>query len=122
MQSLTSLPRPHHSTTLFYLPRCPLIAPHHLTHTHQILKNDVATGRFPGRQLVCLVVDEAHRATGKADPVTAVAALRKMGARFRLLALSATPGTSHAQVQVSTSVAGCAGPPIDPGWAEAASW
>lgn len=67
---------------------------------HQIFANDLNRGICPSKKVVCLVVDEAHRAVGSTDVVKAVGALRKEGVKFRVLALSATPGTDHKQVQV----------------------
>ena len=50
--------------------------------------------------LVALVIDEAHKATGSYAYVTAVRLLTDAGVRFRILALSATPGTTTDKVQV----------------------
>ena len=46
------------------------------------------------------MVDECHRATGKADIVLAVKRLRDAGVKFRVLGLSATPGRDRESVQV----------------------
>ncbi len=48
-----------------------------------------------------MVVDECHRATGKADIVAAVAHMARAKCRFRVLGLSATPGSSREAVQVA---------------------
>ena len=50
--------------------------------------------------IVCLVVDECHRAVGNAAMAKAVAQLRKARVQFRLLGLSATPGSTHEAIQV----------------------
>lgn len=50
---------------------------------------------------MCLVVDECHKATGKADIVTAIQAMQERRCRFRVLGLSATPGGKRESVQVS---------------------
>jgi Fanconi anemia group M protein len=50
--------------------------------------------------IVCLVVDECHRAVGNAPAAEAADILRKDKAHFRMLGLSATPGKSHEAVQV----------------------
>lgn len=50
--------------------------------------------------IVCLVVDECHRAVGDAPVVKAVQHLRQNKVAFRILGLSATPGSSHEAIQV----------------------
>lgn len=59
---------------------------------------------FPTRphlcSIVCLVVDECHRAVGNAAMAKAVSQLRKARVQFRLLGLSATPGSTHEAIQV----------------------
>jgi ERCC4-related helicase len=50
-------------------------------------------------QIVCLVLDEAHRATGKYAYVRVIELLESIGAKFRIVGLSATPGTSIKAVQ-----------------------
>ncbi|EFJ47926.1 hypothetical protein VOLCADRAFT_117719, partial [Volvox carteri f. nagariensis] len=69
--------------------------------TPQILENDIANGTCPKEKyvLVLLVVDECHRALGKAAPVTALQTLRSEQLRFRVVGLSATPGSSPESVQ-----------------------
>lgn len=57
-------------------------------------------GICPKELITCLVVDECHRATGKADIVLAIGDMRKAGIKFRVLGLSATPGKDRANVQV----------------------
>ena len=60
-------------------------------------------GICPYEQVVCLVVDECHRATGKADIVSAIQRMRQARVRFRVLGLSATPGSTAQQVQVRSA-------------------
>ena len=70
--------------------------------TPQTVQNDVRHGLLPAAQVVCLVVDECHRAVGRYASAGLVADLRAYGgdaARFRVLGLSATPGSSHEAVQ-----------------------
>eukprot|EP00887_Chlorella_sp_A99_P003881 scaffold11.g3881.t1 len=67
--------------------------------TPQTFWNDVRRGVCPYEQLVCLVVDECHRATGNYDIVNAVKHMRERKCRFRVLGLSATPGADGARVQ-----------------------
>ena len=48
----------------------------------------------PCEQIVCLVIDEAHRATGNYAFVTVVKEVSAGSQNFRVLALSATPGSA----------------------------
>ncbi|RKP07512.1 P-loop containing nucleoside triphosphate hydrolase protein [Thamnocephalis sphaerospora] len=65
--------------------------------TPQTMHNDLLTGICPRDQIVCLVVDEAHRATGNAPYCEIV---RKLdGCQVRILALTATPGGDADAVQ-----------------------
>ena len=47
-----------------------------------------------------MVVDECHRAVGKSDVVAAIKKLRQEKCKFRVLGLSATPGSKREAVQV----------------------
>ncbi|CAM0135161.1 unnamed protein product [Umbelopsis sp. WA50703] len=67
--------------------------------TPQILQNDITEGVFPVEKLACLVVDEAHKATGGYAYAVAVRKLKHRHKDFRILALTATPGTSLQAVQ-----------------------
>jgi ERCC4-related helicase len=67
--------------------------------TPQTFANDLRDGVCPAAAVVALVLDEAHRATGNYAYVAAVKHLTEAGVRFRLLALSATPGTTADAVQ-----------------------
>ncbi|KAF6257093.1 P-loop containing nucleoside triphosphate hydrolase protein [Scenedesmus sp. NREL 46B-D3] len=67
--------------------------------TPQCLQNDLKKGTCPAHQLVCLVVDECHRATGDAAMAKSLQLLRERRARFRVLGLSATPGNSHDKIK-----------------------
>lgn len=49
---------------------------------------------------MCLVVDECHRAKGNSDVVLAVKKLREEKCKFRVLGLSATPGSNNESIQV----------------------
>ena len=71
--------------------------------TPHILANDLASGICPAEQIKCLVVDEAHKATGNYSYCTVVQELTNAQARYRILALSATPGSD---LEVSTVVNG----------------
>ncbi len=68
--------------------------------TPQTFWNDVKRGICPYEEISCVVVDECHRATGQADVVQAVKYMRNVKkSKFRVLGLSATPGSSREQVQ-----------------------
>jgi ERCC4-related helicase len=67
--------------------------------TPQTLQNDIESGVCPAHEVVCLVVDEAHRASGNHAYVKVVQLLMARSGGFRLLALSATPGESQDKLQ-----------------------
>lgn len=52
------------------------------------------------RRLVCVVVDECHRAVGDAPAAKACGAIRSDRATCRIIGLSATPGSTAEAVQV----------------------
>ncbi len=62
--------------------------------------NDVARGACAAADVRCLVLDEAHKATGNHAYVQMVNSLNVANYPYRLLALSATPGNSCAALQV----------------------
>ncbi|KAJ5542780.1 hypothetical protein N7461_008783 [Penicillium sp. DV-2018c] len=67
--------------------------------TPQTLINDLKTGIADPKRIVLLVVDEAHRATGAYAYVEVVKFLRRFNKSFRVLALTATPGSTVESVQ-----------------------
>jgi ATP-dependent DNA helicase MPH1 len=67
--------------------------------TPQTLINDLKTGIADPKRIVLLVVDEAHRATGAYAYVEVVKFLRRYNNSFRVLALTATPGSTVESVQ-----------------------
>ena len=67
--------------------------------TPQTLINDLKTGIADAKKIVLLVVDEAHRATGAYAYVEVVKFLRRFNSSFRVLALTATPGSTVEGVQ-----------------------
>ncbi|OJK01091.1 hypothetical protein ASPACDRAFT_59882 [Aspergillus aculeatus ATCC 16872] len=67
--------------------------------TPQTLVNDLKTGIADPKRIVLLVVDEAHRATGGYAYVEVVKFLRRYNQSFRVLALTATPGSTVEAVQ-----------------------
>ncbi|XP_032791668.2 Fanconi anemia group M protein homolog [Daphnia magna] len=67
--------------------------------TPQILTNDISRAACPANEVKCLVLDEAHKALGNYAYVQVVQELCKHGAIFRILALSATPGSDLKAIQ-----------------------
>ncbi|KAK9716906.1 3'-5' DNA helicase, variant 2 [Basidiobolus ranarum] len=67
--------------------------------TPHVLQNDLIRGTCPAQDIVCLVVDEAHRARGEQANCVVIRELSAKNPLFRVLALSATPGTDTATVQ-----------------------
>ncbi|KAK9370603.1 P-loop containing nucleoside triphosphate hydrolase protein [Lipomyces kononenkoae] len=67
--------------------------------TPQTLDNDLKRGVVDPKKIVCLVVDEAHRATGDYSYVKVVQYVQRFNKELRILALSATPGSSVEAVQ-----------------------
>lgn len=67
--------------------------------TPQTLTNDLKSGIADAKRIVLLVVDEAHRATGGYAYVEVVNFLRRFNKSFRVLALTATPGSTVESVQ-----------------------
>ena len=67
--------------------------------TPQTMENDIASCVCPAEKVVCLVIDEAHRAKGKQAYCGVVRMLWDRNVSFRLLALTATPGHGIDDVQ-----------------------
>lgn len=67
--------------------------------TPQTMINDLKTGYCDAKNIVLLVVDEAHRATGAYAYVEIVKFIRRFNQSFRVLALTATPGATVEAVQ-----------------------
>ena len=77
--------------------------------TPQVMDNDLSKSRIPSERLTCIVVDEAHKATGNFAYVNVVQQLaslrssrcvsRGTASGFRVLALSATPGSDTRKIQ-----------------------
>lgn len=67
--------------------------------TPQTLMNDLSNGRCDARKIVCVVIDEAHRATGQYAYSTVIQEISSATKTFRVLALSATPGSDSRKVQ-----------------------
>lgn len=67
--------------------------------TPQILQNDLKNGMCTPEKFVCVIVDEAHRATGNYAYCTSIKSIYRTNKSFRILALSATPGSDINTVQ-----------------------
>ncbi|KAH9909305.1 P-loop containing nucleoside triphosphate hydrolase protein [Xylariomycetidae sp. FL2044] len=67
--------------------------------TPQTLENDLSSGCADPKSIGLLVVDEAHRSTGNYSYVKVVSFLRRFSSSFRVLALTATPGSKVEAVQ-----------------------
>ncbi|XP_037993553.1 Fanconi anemia group M protein [Motacilla alba alba] len=67
--------------------------------TPQIMVNDLSRGTCPAVEIKCLVIDEAHKALGNHAYCQVVRELSKFTNQFRVLALSATPGSDTKAVQ-----------------------
>ncbi|KAJ4295834.1 3'-5' DNA helicase [Collariella sp. IMI 366227] len=67
--------------------------------TPQTLMNDLSKGYADPKSIVLLVIDEAHRATGDYAYVKVVEFIRRFSKSFRILALTATPGSTIDGVQ-----------------------
>ncbi|XP_053206455.1 Fanconi anemia group M protein homolog [Panonychus citri] len=61
--------------------------------TPQVMQNDLFLNDYcPAEQIKCIVVDEAHKATGGYAYTRVIEEVYKRNTQFRVLALSATPG------------------------------
>nr|CCA17392.1 DEAD/DEAH box RNA helicase putative [Albugo laibachii Nc14]CCA24367.1 DEAD/DEAH box RNA helicase putative [Albugo laibachii Nc14] len=68
--------------------------------TPQSFTNDVKEGIFKdAHQIVCLIIDEAHRARGNYAYCMAIQELKRYTNWFRIVALSATPGSKVEFIQ-----------------------
>lgn len=67
--------------------------------TPQSMQNDLRHGVCRAEEFVCLVVDEAHRATGNYAYCCVVQEVEQKTPFFRILALSATPGAKFDVIQ-----------------------
>ncbi|XP_017433050.1 DEAD-box ATP-dependent RNA helicase FANCM isoform X3 [Vigna angularis] len=67
--------------------------------TPQVLEKDIHSGTCLVKYLVCLVIDEAHRAMGNYAYCEAVRELMAVPVQLRILALTATPGSKQQTVQ-----------------------
>ena len=67
--------------------------------TPQTLQNDIKSGICDAHAIVCIVIDEAHKATDNYAYTAVVSAISQFSNNFRVLALSATPGTDQRKIQ-----------------------
>ncbi|XP_067680234.1 Fanconi anemia group M protein-like [Haliotis asinina] len=67
--------------------------------TPQVITNDLSRGTCPADTVKCLVIDEAHKALGNHAYCQVVRELVKYTQQFRIVALSATPGSDIKAVQ-----------------------
>ncbi|KAL4183271.1 hypothetical protein AMTRI_Chr11g97350 [Amborella trichopoda] len=67
--------------------------------TPQVLERDIQSGICLVKELVCLVIDEAHRAMGNYSYCVAIRELMAVPVQFRILALTATPGSNQKTIQ-----------------------
>ncbi|KAL1213502.1 DEAD-box ATP-dependent RNA helicase FANCM [Cardamine amara subsp. amara] len=67
--------------------------------TPQVLEKDIHSGTCLTNYLVCLVIDEAHRALGNYSYCVVVRELMAVPVQLRILALTATPGSKTQAIQ-----------------------
>jgi len=67
--------------------------------TPQVISNDLSRNICPAEAIKCLVIDEAHKALGNHSYCQVVRELVKITTQFRVVALSATPGSDIKSVQ-----------------------
>ncbi|KAF8766692.1 Fanconi anemia group M protein like [Argiope bruennichi] len=71
--------------------------------TPQVLVNDLARNICPAESIKCLVVDEAHKALGNHAYCQVIKELQAYTTHFRILALTATPGSDTQAVKLLLS-------------------
>ncbi|KAL1257337.1 hypothetical protein QQF64_010581, partial [Cirrhinus molitorella] len=67
--------------------------------TPQVMVNDLTRNTCPAAHVKCVVIDEAHKATGNHAYCQVIRELSNQTQQFRVLALSATPGGDVKAVQ-----------------------
>ena len=67
--------------------------------TPQTVEKDITAGRCDATRIVCIVLDEAHKASGNYAYTKVVEQIEAAGAKFRILGLSATPGGEIKAIQ-----------------------
>lgn len=76
--------------------------------TPQTMENDIKKGICDPKKIVLIVIDEAHRATGNYAYCQVIRQLRRTNKSFRVLALTATPGSTLEAIQNITDELGIA--------------
>lgn len=67
--------------------------------TPQVLENDLADNIIEKDSIVCLIIDEAHKAVGNYAYCAIVKMLSESNVRVRICALTATPGSTLSSIQ-----------------------
>lgn len=75
--------------------------------TPQTLQSDIADNLFDVSRIVCLVIDEAHRATGNYAYCNVINSLEQKNIGFRILSLSATPVSKIENLQAVVTALRC---------------
>lgn len=68
--------------------------------TPQVMQNDIKDPSFPINSIKLIVVDEAHKAKGKFAYCEVIEKIHEVNKKFRVLALSATPGKQDDVIQI----------------------
>ena len=67
--------------------------------TPQVLENDLVNNIIEKESIICLIMDEAHKAVGNYAYCSIVSKLHNSKIPFRLCALTATPGSTISSIQ-----------------------
>lgn len=67
--------------------------------TPQVVENDLKSGNLNPNEIILLIIDEAHKARGNYAYTNVINFLNKFNNLFRVLALTATPGSDVESVQ-----------------------
>lgn len=67
--------------------------------TPQTVENDLKYGLADPKKIICVVVDEAHKAKGSYASANVIRFVRRFNSSFRVLGLTATPGSTVDSIQ-----------------------
>ncbi|KAG0679211.1 3'-5' DNA helicase [Pichia californica] len=67
--------------------------------TPQVVENDLKSGILNPNEISLLIIDEAHRARGNYSYTNVIKFLNRFNSSFRVLALTATPGSDMESIQ-----------------------
>jgi ATP-dependent DNA helicase MPH1 len=67
--------------------------------TPQVVENDLKNGILNPEFISCIIIDEAHRATGNYAYSNVIKYMNKFNSSFRVIALTATPGSDLESIQ-----------------------